>query len=91
LIVSTPNDLFQLYPRLNEDVQLSIHQLHNTHSDKIIKVINGLLHRIHKNKEIGICINKNNYFVKNDITALNKTIRIYYTNEPFEILDIQVK
>lgn len=91
MIVSTPNDLFEIYPLLNEDVKIKIHQFHNTHSDKIIKVINGLLHRIHKNQQIGIHINKNNYFVKNNIEPLKLTICIYYTNEPFEILNIFVK
>ena len=90
MIISTPNDLFNLY-NLNETIEIQIHQLFNTHSDKILKVINGLFYKIHKNPTIGLHINKNNYLIKNEIQLLKIEIYIYYANKPLEILGIRTK
>jgi len=89
LIVSTPNDLFNLY-NLNETIKIQIQQIYNK-TPKITKVINGLLYKIHREPTIGQWINKNNYFITLEVTTLNLKIYIYYINEPLEILEIRTK
>lgn len=84
--IETPSDLFQILPFFSDDCKIKINQLYNTRKNVFLKPLAGICGGI-KRQAREILENefehpKNTFYVK------TSTIKIIYTKEPLEIINV---